>query len=222
VKRPATWRDATAFDKHSEESFSTSSMTAELLQQDDLSRAVLLLLRASAADRRSLLRLLDSAGIRCQLIGLLPEFSPSDMADQRDVMEFIHGFNERMQRVTQKERLVLQSILAGQTNKAISQHLELTVRAVELRKASLMRKLDVTSHTELIRLTTKYETLKRYLLRQPSPTPAGHSEVCGDSQSRLRIDAAHSGNIAVSSPEATEARRFETAAGLANCDRHSR
>jgi FixJ family two-component response regulator len=53
--------------------------------------------------------------------------------------------------LTRKERQVLELIAAGKSAKAIAGELELSVRAVELRRNSLMKKLEVDSPLELMR-----------------------------------------------------------------------
>ena len=60
--------------------------------------------------------------------------------------------------MTEKEREVLDLIKAGQPNKAIATLLDITPRAVEMRRASLMKKLGVRSLVELLRLTLAIET----------------------------------------------------------------
>lgn len=59
----------------------------------------------------------------------------------------------KLSTLTEKEREVLAMIRAGRANKEIAQRLELTPRAVELRRASLMKKLGVGSLPELLRMT---------------------------------------------------------------------
>ncbi len=59
---------------------------------------------------------------------------------------------KRFQRLTKKERDVLELVLSGKPNKSISSSLEITPRAVEMRRANLMKKLEVTSLAELVRL----------------------------------------------------------------------
>jgi FixJ family two-component response regulator len=65
----------------------------------------------------------------------------------------------RMESLTDKEREVLAMILAGAPNKAIAAKTEITERAVEMRRASVMRKLQVHSLAELIRLVTQFEMI---------------------------------------------------------------
>ncbi len=63
----------------------------------------------------------------------------------------------RFQRLTDKEREVLELIKEGRPNKEIASHLRITPRAVELRRSSLMRKLGARSLIELLRLTVVQE-----------------------------------------------------------------
>jgi FixJ family two-component response regulator len=63
----------------------------------------------------------------------------------------------RFRKLTDKEREVLELIKAGRPNKAIATRLEITPRAVEMRRASLMKKLGVNSLVELLRLTIAHE-----------------------------------------------------------------
>ena len=55
--------------------------------------------------------------------------------------------------LTRKERQVLELIAAGKPSKEIAGELEICVRAVELRRNSLMKKLEVDSSLELMRFS---------------------------------------------------------------------
>jgi FixJ family two-component response regulator len=66
---------------------------------------------------------------------------------------------ERVERLSQRDRDTLALIQAGDTNKAIAAKLSLTERAVEMRRSSLMRKLQVRSVAELIDLTSTHRIL---------------------------------------------------------------
>jgi FixJ family two-component response regulator len=74
----------------------------------------------------------------------------------------------RLATLTGKEREVLAMIRDGRPNKEIATRLDVTPRAVELRRASLMRKLGVNSLPELLRLTIGLEALPE-ARREPSP-----------------------------------------------------
>ena len=58
-----------------------------------------------------------------------------------------------------RERRVLQLVLEGHSNKKISETLKVCTRTVELRRASMMKKLDVSSLTELLQLFRKGRSL---------------------------------------------------------------
>lgn len=62
----------------------------------------------------------------------------------------------RLATLTDKEQEALTLIMDGSPNKAIAVKFDITERAVEMRRASIMRKLQVHSLAELIRLVTEY------------------------------------------------------------------
>jgi FixJ family two-component response regulator len=64
---------------------------------------------------------------------------------------------ERLEKLTGKEREVLEMIWNGRPNKEIAARLDVTPRAVEMRRASLMRKLGVRSLPDLLRLTIGHD-----------------------------------------------------------------
>lgn len=66
-------------------------------------------------------------------------------------------FGQRMASLTDKEHEALQLIMEGAPNKAIAVRLGISERAVEMRRASVTKKLQVHSLAELIRLVTQYE-----------------------------------------------------------------
>ena len=61
----------------------------------------------------------------------------------------------RLSELTLKEREVMEAVAAGMTNKEIAERLGLSLRAVEDRRARLMRKLDVRTIAELLQVTTR-------------------------------------------------------------------
>lgn len=74
---------------------------------------------------------------------------------------------ERFRILTVKDRAVLDLLLTGLPNKSIALRLSVTERAVEMRRASLMKKLRAKSHAELIRLVTQYEVFANFGLPLP-------------------------------------------------------
>jgi FixJ family two-component response regulator len=63
----------------------------------------------------------------------------------------------RFRGLTDKEREVLSLIMDGRPNKAIASQLDITPRAVEMRRASLMKKLGTRSVVEMMRLALAVE-----------------------------------------------------------------
>ncbi len=63
----------------------------------------------------------------------------------------------RFRRLTDKEREALELIKQGLPNKAIATHLDITPRAVEMRRSGLMKKLGARSLAELLRLAFALE-----------------------------------------------------------------
>jgi FixJ family two-component response regulator len=80
-----------------------------------------------------------------------------DDVDRRARIASMARVTKRFQRLTAKEREVLDLIKLGRPNKEIASQLGITPRAVELRRSSLMRKLGVGSPIELLRLTVVHE-----------------------------------------------------------------
>jgi FixJ family two-component response regulator len=56
------------------------------------------------------------------------------------------------ERLTSAERQVMDLVVAGKTNKLIAEELGLSVRAIEDRRARMMKKLGVTTRSELLNL----------------------------------------------------------------------
>ena len=145
------------------------------LDQDDDARPVLLLHGGSPSARQVLMRQLNSMGNGFRLV----EFSTDDRSphsdeddiDGCDVLAFLMEFSDRLLSVTKKDREVLYYVLAGKTNKAIAIQLDLSERTIELRKASLMKKLNASSHTDLVRRITKFDTLMRYIAYRTHGAP---------------------------------------------------
>lgn len=73
-------------------------------------------------------------------------------ARRRDLLADRQALEARFRSLTEKEREVLDLIKEGLPNKAIAARLEITPRAVEMRRAGLMRKLAARSLAELLRL----------------------------------------------------------------------
>lgn len=79
--------------------------------------------------------------------------------DRERRAEAIHwrDVESRMELLTDKEKNVVSMIMEGAANKTIAARSGITERAVEMRRASIMKKLEVHSLAELIRLVTQFE-----------------------------------------------------------------
>lgn len=80
-----------------------------------------------------------------------------DDIGRRDRLAASESILAKFGRLTAKEREVLELIKEGRPNKEIAIRLEITPRAVELRRSNLMRKLGVASLAELLHLTIAHE-----------------------------------------------------------------
>jgi FixJ family two-component response regulator len=78
-------------------------------------------------------------------------------AERRRVLAGREAVRQRFRRLTEKEREVMELIKEGRPNKAISAMLSITPRAVEMRRASLMKKLGIRTLAELLRLSIEME-----------------------------------------------------------------
>jgi FixJ family two-component response regulator len=71
----------------------------------------------------------------------------------------IAALDQRIARLSDREIETLRLIEAGETNKSMAEKLLLTERAVEMRRSSIMRKLEVASVAELLELTITHRVL---------------------------------------------------------------
>jgi two-component system, LuxR family, response regulator FixJ len=69
------------------------------------------------------------------------------------------ALEDRVHRLSDRERETLEMIQAGESNKSMAAKLFLTERAVEMRRAGIMRKLRVRSVAELVDLTATHRIL---------------------------------------------------------------
>ncbi len=75
----------------------------------------------------------------------------------RELKQIREQARSRLAQVTTREREVLDLICRGQTNKQIAAQLHLTLRAIEDRRARLMRRVGITSLAELLALVQQAE-----------------------------------------------------------------
>jgi FixJ family two-component response regulator len=77
-------------------------------------------------------------------------------ADWRNQESTFHSLDSRLAQLTNRDRKTLELLLAGESNKSMAEQLDLTERAVEMRRAALMRRLQVGSLVELIELAVTH------------------------------------------------------------------
>jgi FixJ family two-component response regulator len=80
-------------------------------------------------------------------------------ADWRSRETDFAAIDARIARLNERERETLQLILSGTSNKVMSARLYISERAVEMRRAVIMRKLQVKTLAELLDLTTTHRLL---------------------------------------------------------------
>ena len=62
-------------------------------------------------------------------------------------------YSERLAQLTQREREVLELVVAGRMNREIAEKLDISIKTVEAHRAKLMEKLEVNSVAELVQAT---------------------------------------------------------------------
>jgi FixJ family two-component response regulator len=67
------------------------------------------------------------------------------------------GLRARFDQLTAQEKEVFELTAAGKPDKAIAQRLDVSLRTIQLRRASVMRKMEAKSRAELIRLAQAME-----------------------------------------------------------------
>ncbi|MFH5806849.1 response regulator transcription factor [Alienimonas sp. DA493] len=79
-------------------------------------------------------------------------------ARRREQERALKELDRRFAALTDRERLVLQGLKRGLPNREIAEQAEVTVRAVEMRRSGLMKKLGAASLADLLRLAWCVET----------------------------------------------------------------
>ncbi len=69
------------------------------------------------------------------------------------------ALEDRVRRLNERDRETLEMILAGEPNKVMAARLDISERAVEMRRASLMKKLEVDSLAELLEVAVTHRVL---------------------------------------------------------------
>lgn len=74
-------------------------------------------------------------------------------ADARAGREAARGRAERLATLTQREREVLERVIAGKVNRLIAEEMQISIKTVEAHRARIMEKLAVDSVAELVQAT---------------------------------------------------------------------
>ncbi len=113
---------------------------------------------AVAAMKTGAIEFLEKPFDRETLVDRVQKALALDAEWRRRNAEFA-SLNERVARLTPREQETLALIQTGATNKAIAAQLSITERAVEMRRAAIMRKLQVRSSAEVIDLSATHRIL---------------------------------------------------------------
>lgn len=123
---------------------------------------------AVAAMKTGAIEFLEKPFDRLSLLDLVRRAIALDAEWRRRDSEF-DKLDEYISRLNARERETLDLLLAGESNKIIASRLYLSQRAVEMRRAAIMRKLDVDSLAQLLDLALTHRILSE--LRTASLQP---------------------------------------------------
>jgi FixJ family two-component response regulator len=113
---------------------------------------------AVAAMKTGAIEFLEKPFDRHSLVELVPKALELDVQWRKGDAEFA-TLKGQIESLSSRDRETLQLILAGESNKSMAAKLFITERAVEMRRASIMRKLKVRTLAELLDLTVSYRIL---------------------------------------------------------------
>jgi FixJ family two-component response regulator len=136
----------------------------ELLLQEDKRLPVIFVTAhadvttAVAAMKTGAIEFLEKPFDRNSLALLVRKALELDQQWRRHEADFT-ALKERIGRLSDRDRETLDLIIAGESNKTMAAKLFISERAVEMRRASMMRKLKVNSLAELLDLTITYQIL---------------------------------------------------------------
>lgn len=123
---------------------------------------------AVAAMKTGAIEYLEKPFDRQSLVDLVQKAIALDAAWRKKDADFA-ALDARIGRLNERDRETLELLLDGLSNKAMAAKLFLSERAVEMRRASIMRKLEVESLAELLDLALTHRILRE--LRAAPLTP---------------------------------------------------
>jgi len=113
---------------------------------------------AVAAMKTGAVEFLEKPFDRDTLLERIQRALDLDSKWRRHEAEF-NAIDLRIARLNDRDRDTLQLILAGMSNKSMASRLFISERAVEMRRAAIMRKLEVRSLAELLELTITHRVV---------------------------------------------------------------
>lgn len=142
-------------------------LLAELRRRGDATPTIFMAQRAPTSAVVSAMKLgafdfLERSCPPSTLLATIADALRSDAARSRQ-FHLWEAWGRLVQRLTPREAETLDMIVAGIPNKVIASRLSITVRAVEMRRASIMKKLDVTSVAQLVERVVSYRVYRRLL-----------------------------------------------------------
>jgi RNA polymerase sigma factor (sigma-70 family) len=93
-----------------------------------------------------------------RVVSLIEECLRRDAA-ARSGRDRSRGARERLSQLTQREREVLDLVVAGKMNREIAEQLDISIKTVEAHRARIMEKLEVDSVAELVQAKLAAEAL---------------------------------------------------------------
>ena len=78
-------------------------------------------------------------------------------ADDHARVAELNDFKARFERLTPRERQVMELVVDGLANKVIANRLEISQRTVEIHRAQVMEKMEADSLADLVRMATRVE-----------------------------------------------------------------
>lgn len=113
---------------------------------------------AVAAIKTGAIEFLEKPFDRNSLVDLVRKALELDSQWRKREAEFA-ALKQQIEQLSERDRETLELLLAGESNKTMASKLFITERAVEMRRASIMRKLKVSTLAELLDLTITYRIL---------------------------------------------------------------
>jgi two-component system response regulator FixJ len=78
---------------------------------------------------------------------------------RRSDQDYIAGITDRLDKLTTREREVLELVVTGKANKVIAFELNVSQRTVEIHRARVMEKMEARSLASLVRMHMSYESM---------------------------------------------------------------